>query len=101
MLLVGITDSSGKSAPADPLAAGVAGLSVLRADGSGLRRVLTDGNVVWSPDGRRIAFTGSQCPAAAPPEVSVCTANPDGRAIRRIAGVPFGSGPMTWLVRRR
>jgi hypothetical protein len=48
-LLVIISDASLQSAPADPRAAAITGVSVLNSDGSRLRRILPAGNggVLW------------------------------------------------------
>lgn len=70
---------------------GTRGISVMRADGSGLRRVIPDaGNPSWSPDGSRIAYRHAG---------ALYVANRDGTDSRRVAdliSLPFHQDSLTW-----
>ena len=73
-------------------------LSVMNADGSGLRTI-EDGNAVslaWSRDGRRIAFTRQ----GQGPGVELRVADPDGSGSTRLATVVGGTVP-SWTATNR
>ena len=74
----------------------------MNADGSGLRRLTRDSASdvvpVWSPDGRKIAFTRSRAPAEGRrglPEADVYLINVDGTGERNLTGDGVSGGP-TW-----
>jgi Tol biopolymer transport system component len=61
----------------------------IRPDGTGRHLVVQDGrDPVWSPDGRKIAFTRDD---------HVYTMNPDGTSERQVPGTPQESGPSETL----
>lgn len=69
------------------------GIIVMRADGTGLRRITTGSNEIendagasWSPDGRRIAFSGYRGFKGA----GVYVVGRDGRALRRLSNIAGG-----------
>jgi Tol biopolymer transport system component len=63
---------------------GYEGISLIRADGSGLTKIRKDGGQpAWSPGGRRIAFVAPDWPAA-----SVWVMRPDGRGRTLVASPP-------------
>ena len=72
----------------------------MNADGSGLRRLTRDpaSDVfpVWSPDGRKIAFTRSHAPTEGrgPPESDVYVINVDGSGERNLTGDGVSGGPV-------
>jgi Tol biopolymer transport system component len=78
-----------------------AAIYVSNADGSGLRRLTRDpasqGGPVWSPDGRKIAFTRSHAPTEGrgPWESDVYVINVDGTGERNLTGDGMSGGP-TW-----
>jgi Tol biopolymer transport system component len=60
---------------------------VMRADGSGQRRVtkLRDAySPVWSPDGTRLVFTRAPYPKKGPPSSSIWSIGADGSGLRRL-----------------
>jgi TolB protein len=71
---------------------GVADLFSVRPDGSGLRRLTATRNNfggVWSPDGRRIAFSSDRGRGSGAPELYVMDA--DGRNVRRLTRTPLSA----------
>lgn len=103
-MVVTVEDATISGPSADPRAAGLVGINVLRADGTRVRRLPVTGFApVWSPDGREIAFLGGD-PRCGPGVRLLCAVTPDGRRVRRIAEVRddmgTGFGP-AWLVRPR
>lgn len=74
-------------------------LMVSAIDGSGARQI-TDGssiawNVSWSPDGKRLAFTGRRDPAS---ELAIFVMNADGSASRELSHVPPAEGGAQWPI---
>lgn len=103
-LVVTVDDGTKPGRPADPRATGLVGITVLRSDGTRLRRLVNSGVApVWSPNGQEIAFFGPQCRRSQDTGRALCDMAADGGHLRRITvvrddiGAGFGS---TWLVRR-
>jgi len=74
-------------------------LTVAALDGSNARE-LTDGSSIawnshWSPDGKRIAFTGRNDPKG---ELAVYVMNADGTQVRQLTYVPAEEGGAQWPV---
>jgi Tol biopolymer transport system component len=78
-----------------------AGIDVIRADGSGIRRLSQDGGApVWSPDGRRVAFVCSNASPSSLGTVGVCVIDQRGRHRRQIFTTPRELwAPISWLPR--
>ena len=103
-LVVSVGDGTNAHRRADPRAAGLVGVTVLRSNGTRLRRLLNSGIApVWSPNGQEIAFFGPQCRRAQDTGRTLCDMAADGGHLKRITAVRddmgAGVGP-TWLVRR-
>ena len=105
-LVVSAFDATTGSKEPDPRAAALAGITTVRPDGTGRRRVIDGGlAAVWSPDATRIAYVDPRCRSATDPFVpgtQVCAARPDGSGIRAIGLVRDDIGslyPPVWLVR--
>ena len=66
-------------------------VSVVNADGTGERTLADGGQAAWSPDGRRIVYTG---PPGGPPEKrgDVYVMNADGSARRNLTRNPSFDG---------
>ena len=74
-------------------------LTVSALDGSQAKE-LTDGSSIawnshWSPDGKRIAFTGRNDPKG---ELAVFVMNADGTGLRQVSHVPAEEGGAQWPV---
>ena len=74
-------------------------LMVSTRDGSNARQI-TDGSSIawnnhWSPDGKRIAFTGRDNPQS---ELAVFVMRPDGSSRRQVTHVPAAEGGAQWPV---
>jgi dipeptidyl aminopeptidase/acylaminoacyl peptidase len=103
-LVVTVGDGTKPSRPPDPGAAGLVGITVLRSNGTRLRRLLNSGTApVWSPNGQEIAFFGQQCRQSQDTGRALCDMAADGGHLKRVTAVRddmgAGFGP-TWLVRR-
>lgn len=74
-------------------------LMVSDLDGSNAKQ-LTDGSSIawnnhWSPDGKRIAFTGRDTPQS---ELAVFVMNADGSSSRKLTNIPLAEGGAQWPV---
>jgi len=72
---------------------------MMNTDGSGQQRLTTKPNVlfpVWSPDGRKIAFTRAHAPTEGrgPPEFDVYVINVDGSGERNLTDDGVSAGPV-------
>ena len=92
--------------PPDPRAKELVGITILRADGTRLRRVgghVVNVSAVWSPDGRRLAYTAlRQTGVGLKTDLHVVEAR--GRTDRTIASFRGDGNIQTnpaWLVRRQ